>query len=53
MIARRARVRIVKGAYAEPSSISYPRKSEVDANYLRLMYLLLEHGTYPAIATHE
>ena len=53
MIARKARVRLVKGAYAEPSSISYPSSTEVDDNYLRLMYLLLEHGTYPAIATHD
>ncbi len=53
MIARKARVRLVKGAYAEPSSIAYPGTTEVDDNYLRLMYLLLEHGNYPAIATHD
>jgi proline dehydrogenase len=53
MIERKARVRLVKGAYAEPSSIAYPDSAEVDDNYLRLMYLLLERGNYPAIATHD
>ncbi len=30
-----------------------PRKEDVDKNYVRLMKLLLDHGTYPAIATHD
>jgi proline dehydrogenase len=50
---RRIRVRLVKGAYLEPTAIAYPRKSDVDACYLRLMRRLLEQGTYPAIATHD
>jgi proline dehydrogenase len=53
MIARRARVRLVKGAYAEPSSVAFPGGAEIDDNYLRLMYLLMEKGNYPAIATHD
>lgn len=53
MIERKARVRLVKGAYAEPSSIAYPDNADIDDTYLRLMYLLLEHGNYPAIATHD
>lgn len=53
MIERRARVRLVKGAYAEPSSIAFRDKIEIDDNYLRLMYLLLERGNYPALATHD
>ena len=53
MITRQARVRLVKGAYAEPSSIAFPGGAEVDDNYLRLMYLLLEKGNYPAVATHD
>jgi proline dehydrogenase len=48
-----ARVRLVKGAYKEPASVAYRQKSEVDAAYLRLMRLLLDDGTYPAIATHD
>ena len=48
-----ARVRLVKGAYKEPATVAYQQKSEVDAAYLRLMRLLLDEGTYPAIATHD
>jgi proline dehydrogenase len=48
-----ARVRLVKGAYKEPSSVAFQQKADVDAAYLRQMRLLLDHGTYPAIATHD
>lgn len=48
-----ARVRLVKGAYKEPPSVAYQKKAEVDAAYVRLMELLLDEGTYPAIATHD
>ena len=47
------RVRLVKGAYLEPASLAYPKKADVDAAYIELMHTLLEHGTYPAIATHD
>ena len=49
----RARVRLVKGAYKEPSSVAYQRKDEVNAAFVRLARQLLDHGTYPAIATHD
>ena len=52
-IARNARVRLVKGAYAEPTTVAFSAPVDRDDNYLRLMYLLLEHGNYPAIATHD
>jgi proline dehydrogenase len=48
-----ARVRLVKGAYKEPSSVAFQQKSDVDAAYVRQMRLLLDHGVYPAIATHD
>lgn len=48
-----ARVRLVKGAYKEPKEVAYQKKTDVDAAYLRLMRMLLEEGTYPAIATHD
>ncbi|OFW14239.1 MAG: hypothetical protein A3H29_16245 [Acidobacteria bacterium RIFCSPLOWO2_02_FULL_67_21] len=48
-----ARVRLVKGAYKEPASVAYRKKSEVDAAFVRLAGLLLDRGTYPAIATHD
>jgi proline dehydrogenase len=48
-----ARVRLVKGAYKEPRTVAYQRKSDVDAAFLRLTQLLIDGGTYPAIATHD
>jgi proline dehydrogenase len=48
-----ARVRLVKGAYKEPASVAYQQKADVDAAYLRQMRLLLDHGSYPAFATHD
>jgi proline dehydrogenase len=48
-----ARVRLVKGAYKEPPSVAYQQKAEVDEAFLRLMRILLDEGTYPAIATHD
>jgi proline dehydrogenase len=46
-------VRLCKGAYKEPSDIAYPEKTAVDKNYVNLMTTLLDHGTYPAIASHD
>jgi proline dehydrogenase len=48
-----ARVRLVKGAYKEPETVAYQRKADVDAAFLRLTRILLDKGTYPAIATHD
>lgn len=47
------RIRLCKGAYDEPSSVALPTKSEVDRRYRELMLRLLDHATYPAIATHD
>ncbi|MGH9558861.1 MAG: proline dehydrogenase family protein [Bryobacteraceae bacterium] len=46
-------VRLVKGAYEEPHSIAFAAKRDVDRNYIALMKTLFDHGTYPAIATHD
>jgi proline dehydrogenase len=48
-----ARVRIVKGAYNEPKDAAYQAMADVDAAFVRIMQLLLTHGTCPAIATHD
>ena len=47
------RVRLVKGAYAEPASLALQRPSEINEAFIRLMERLLEAGRYPAIATHD
>jgi proline dehydrogenase len=48
-----SRVRLVKGAYREPSSVALQRKQDVDAAFVDLMKELMVDGTYPAIATHD
>jgi proline dehydrogenase len=47
------RVRLCKGAYLEPAAVAFPRKSDVDRSYLELTRYLLQHGVYPALATHD
>jgi proline dehydrogenase len=53
LIGHGIRVRLVKGAYAEPPSVALQRPRVIDAAFARLMERLLEDGTYPAIATHD
>ncbi len=53
MIALGARVRLCKGAYQESPDVAFPDKKDVDANFIRCMERLLEHGHYPGIATHD
>jgi proline dehydrogenase len=53
LIAERIRVRLCKGAYKEPPEIAFEKKSDVDANYVRLMQMLLKSGVYHGIATHD
>lgn len=53
-----ANVRLCKGAYLEPKSIAFPRKKDVDANYIALAEMLfapqsLANGTHLALATHD
>ncbi len=50
---RKIPVRLCKGAYREPASVAFPKKSDVDANYVKLMKLLFAQDTYPAIASHD
>jgi proline dehydrogenase len=46
-------LRLVKGAYLEAPEIAYPKKSDVDAAYVRLLETMLRAGGYTAIATHD
>ena len=47
------RIRLCKGAYREPPDIAFPEKRDADANYVKLMKLLLPSGIYHGIATHD
>jgi proline dehydrogenase len=47
------RVRLVKGAYKEPKTVAFQSKDQVDAAFVESMRELLDHGHFPAIATHD
>src|SRR3990172_4941184 len=49
----RPNLRIVKGAYLEPPAIAYPKKADVDRNYLRLAERMVQEAGHTAIATHD
>jgi proline dehydrogenase len=53
LLAQGIRIRLCKGAYKEPPSVAFPRKADVDANYIRLMQRLVTSDTYCGIATHD
>jgi len=46
-------LRLVKGAYLEPDSVAFPKKADVDRNYIRLAERMLSGPGYTAIATHD
>ena len=48
-----ARIRICKGAYNESPEVAFADKKDVDANYIKVMQLLLGSGVYHGIATHD
>ena len=53
LLSERIRIRLCKGAYKEPASIAFESKANVDANYIRLMKILLKSGIYHGLATHD
>jgi len=53
LLAERIRIRLCKGAYKEPASIAFESKADVDANYLKLMKILMKSGVYHGLATHD
>ncbi|MEU0483358.1 proline dehydrogenase family protein [Streptosporangium sp. NPDC006013] len=50
---RGSRVRLVKGAYAEPASVAHRNKNEVDRAYVRCLRILMSGAGYPMVATHD
>jgi len=53
LLAEGIRIRLCKGAYKEPAEIAFQPKSEVDANYVKLMKILMKSGVYNGLATHD
>lgn len=52
-ISRGDRVRLCKGAYAEPPEVAIKKMEDIRANFRKCAHLLLDQGNYPAIATHD
>ena len=53
LIAEGIRVRLCKGAYKEPAEVAFPKKSDVDVNYVKLSNMLLQSSIYHGLATHD
>ena len=53
ILATGASIRLVKGAYRETSAVAHLAIADVNAAFLRMMRMLLDHGHDPAIATHD
>lgn len=49
----RPKIRLVKGAYAEPEEVAFQKKKEIDGQYAFLVEWLLTNGTDPALGTHD
>ncbi len=47
------RIRLCKGAYKEPANLAFPEKSDVDANYVKLMRTTVPSGVFCGMATHD
>jgi proline dehydrogenase len=53
LLPRGGKIRLVKGAYPENGEVAFKRRSELNANYLRLMHMMFEQGGFFAIGTHD
>ncbi|MBX6355003.1 MAG: proline dehydrogenase family protein [Micromonosporaceae bacterium] len=47
------RVRLCKGAYAEPESVAFQSATDVDKSYVRCLNILMSGSGYPMLATHD
>ena len=47
------RVRLCKGAYAEPASEAYDVRHDIDKSFARCLRILMAGPGYPMIATHD
>lgn len=48
-----AHLRICKGIYQEPASIAFKNKQAIRDNYLKLVQMMLDSGSYVGLATHD
>ena len=48
-----SRVRLCKGAYAEPEALAFQDRHEIDKSYVRCMKILMAGNGFPMLATHD
>lgn len=48
-----SRIRLCKGAYAEPETVAFVEEEEIDLAYVRCLKILMTGAGYPMIATHD
>ncbi|MBY0441559.1 MAG: proline dehydrogenase family protein [Mycobacteriaceae bacterium] len=48
-----ARIRLCKGAYAEPASLAYRDRAAITDSYLRCLRTLMAGSGYPMVASHD
>jgi len=53
LLAEGIRIRLCKGAYKESPEVAFQKKSAVDANYVKLMKILMKSKVYHGLATHD
>jgi proline dehydrogenase len=53
LISMKANIRLCKGIYIEPHAIAFRDREEVRRNFVVLMKMMLEGGSYVGIATHD
>ncbi|MDH4224011.1 MAG: proline dehydrogenase family protein, partial [candidate division Zixibacteria bacterium] len=46
LLENKIRIRLCKGAYKEPKTVAFQKKKEVDANFIKLMQVMLKSGVY-------
>ncbi len=53
LVKERANFRLCKGIYNEAPSIAFKGRQEIRDNYLRLLQIILDGGSYVGVATHD
>ncbi|HVD54454.1 MAG TPA: proline dehydrogenase family protein [Propionibacteriaceae bacterium] len=48
-----SRVRLCKGAYAEPDALAFQDRQDIDKSYVRCMKILMAGNGLPMLATHD
>jgi proline dehydrogenase len=49
----KSNLRLVKGAYLEPADVAFPKKADVDRQFMTLAKRMLNENSYTGIATHD